>query len=329
MDGLALLCNLHADGPLTLRRLRGAGIQGLGQLDRIPLDVLAGVLRATPGQTRRFVQEARLLAQRVYEPVEEALSAAEEAVVGFDASHAAETPSATPVDPHAAAPNAVASRGAAMSARSAPRRSQPIFDPTQAARPVTPQPAAPSQAQPASTPAAAATPSPVQRPVVHVAHAPEPDNASRPAPYAPNEKGTHGISNPTQPFPAAARTVAPAPTTSTGVALTPERLPSLDSDVAARLASEGISSLEALVEQTSLGLAKRLRVPFTRLLDLQYHARRTLVEERRGKGATVSERTVSPFPPIHEPTPSRTAPVSRPEAGASGAVSPGPAGPFA
>ncbi len=34
MDTLALLCNLHADGPATLQRLRRAGCESLAALRR-------------------------------------------------------------------------------------------------------------------------------------------------------------------------------------------------------------------------------------------------------------------------------------------------------
>jgi hypothetical protein len=67
MDGLALLCNLHADGPLTLRRLREAGVGDLETLVAFPEAALARLLRSSSTQARRFGEEARQLARRLLE----------------------------------------------------------------------------------------------------------------------------------------------------------------------------------------------------------------------------------------------------------------------
>ena len=78
MDGLALLCNLHADGPLTLRRLRESGVRGLRDVEAIPEKNLASWMRASPTQARRFAEEARQLALRlVEEPLEAELTSGE------------------------------------------------------------------------------------------------------------------------------------------------------------------------------------------------------------------------------------------------------------
>jgi hypothetical protein len=67
MDGLSLLCNLHADGPLALRRLRAAGVRDLDALASAPEATLIECLRSTAGHARRFVQEGRQLALRLAE----------------------------------------------------------------------------------------------------------------------------------------------------------------------------------------------------------------------------------------------------------------------
>ena len=67
MDGLALLCNLHADGPLTMRRLHEAGVNSLGDLEVVTASTLAVWLGLSSAQTRRFVEEARHLALRLAE----------------------------------------------------------------------------------------------------------------------------------------------------------------------------------------------------------------------------------------------------------------------
>jgi hypothetical protein len=65
MDTLALLCNLHADGPATLQRLRSSGCRTLAELEALPPRTLAHVLGENAERARRFLREARLLAGRV------------------------------------------------------------------------------------------------------------------------------------------------------------------------------------------------------------------------------------------------------------------------
>lgn len=75
MDALTLLCNLHADGPVTLQRLRRAGIESIGGLQRIDEAKLVEVLGWNARTAGRFLREAALLGQRVGE--EEVSPAAE------------------------------------------------------------------------------------------------------------------------------------------------------------------------------------------------------------------------------------------------------------
>ena len=65
MDGLALLCNLFADGPVTLERLRRARVESLVELERLPSAQLAEWLHASVPQARSFAEEARKLARRI------------------------------------------------------------------------------------------------------------------------------------------------------------------------------------------------------------------------------------------------------------------------
>ncbi|HEX6882718.1 MAG TPA: hypothetical protein VF530_05015 [Planctomycetota bacterium] len=67
MDGLALLCNLHADGPVTLKRLRLARVASLAELERTPPERLASWLHASIPQARAFLEEARKLGRRLAE----------------------------------------------------------------------------------------------------------------------------------------------------------------------------------------------------------------------------------------------------------------------
>ena len=61
MDRLALLCNLHAQGPATLRVLHRAGIRTLENVCATSDWALAEHLDTSPSSARRFVREARHL----------------------------------------------------------------------------------------------------------------------------------------------------------------------------------------------------------------------------------------------------------------------------
>ena len=65
MDTLALLCNLHADGPATLQRLRRAGCESLAALRRLDAVTLAQELDWNERAAERFLREAALLCERV------------------------------------------------------------------------------------------------------------------------------------------------------------------------------------------------------------------------------------------------------------------------
>lgn len=65
MDGLALLCALHADGPQSLRRLRRSGCPSLDSVIEFDLERLAELLASTPAAAERFQREARHLITRL------------------------------------------------------------------------------------------------------------------------------------------------------------------------------------------------------------------------------------------------------------------------
>jgi len=65
MDALALLCNLHADGPQTLQRLRRAGCESLAELAEMTAVTLAQELGEDEEAAERFQREAELLATRL------------------------------------------------------------------------------------------------------------------------------------------------------------------------------------------------------------------------------------------------------------------------
>ena len=65
MDTLALLCNLHADGPETLQRLRSAGWDTLREIQAVDVLELERVLDADRGRAVRFQREAGILRDRL------------------------------------------------------------------------------------------------------------------------------------------------------------------------------------------------------------------------------------------------------------------------
>jgi hypothetical protein len=67
MNGLALLCNLFTDGPVTLGRLRAAHVESLADVERTAPERLASILHASVPQASGFAVEARRLAQRLAE----------------------------------------------------------------------------------------------------------------------------------------------------------------------------------------------------------------------------------------------------------------------
>ena len=61
MDPLAVLCNLYAEGPATLRVLHRAGIRTLANVLATSDWALAELLGGSPAAARRFAREAERL----------------------------------------------------------------------------------------------------------------------------------------------------------------------------------------------------------------------------------------------------------------------------
>ncbi len=72
MDTLALLCNLHADGPATLHKLRRAGCDSLRSLLRLGSAGLAVRLSWEDRVAERFLREAELLVARLDQELDDA-----------------------------------------------------------------------------------------------------------------------------------------------------------------------------------------------------------------------------------------------------------------
>jgi len=69
-----------------------------------------------------------------------------------------------------------------------------------------------------------------------------------------------------------------------GTLLRHGEIPGLDAPTLERLIAQGVRTYRALVDLASLPLARRSGIPYTRLLDLRYHARRFLVRRLFNRG---------------------------------------------
>jgi hypothetical protein len=266
MDGLALLCNLHADGPLSLRRLRNAGVRTLRELTGVPESSLSAILKASPALARRLVHEARQLAQRLDEmPLE--------------------PDTGSPPEPALPRPRPVAPVRPVV-----PVESVESVDFTPEPEPEADAPSAPEPALPFAEPR---VPLAWDLP----GHEPEPVSTAetvRPLTLAEEEL----LSAPLEGTP------APPPAPLRGdEQLRRDGLPGLDRRVCERLVREGVRTYRDLADLASLSLARRAGIPYPRLLDLGLAARvrlrasaaagdvRTAVDEELAEDLRVVELT--------------------------------------
>ena len=276
MDGLALLCNLHADGPLSLRRLRRAGVRTLDQLTGVPPASLVGLLRASPSQVGRFRHEAGLLRERLRE---------------------AELEPEYPRQP--------SGPGELRRPLAAPTLGRPqAFD------------LEPTAAERGDAPALSPLPTPMPAPAREPPSArPEPPPVpSRAAPEAPSVGREH--------------TPTPAAPPIEGTVLRAGEVEGLDARTCERLVREGVRTYRSLIDLAGLSLARRSSIPYTRLLDLRYHARDFLARRFVGPGSILGTKTASTTPPasrerVVELQPAARAASSATPRASSRATSPG------
>ncbi len=206
MDTLALLCNLHADGPETLQLLRRAGWDTLAELEGVDAAALANALAISAERATRFQREAHHLRARLEGP-------------GGDAAASA-----------AASRTAARERSAPSPALPAARRGEPLEH--EALEPELELPA---------------------RDVLI------PHPSAAPAPPAPLAR----LAKPPRPDPVPRRAL-----------LAPHAIDGLDATACEALANAGITSLVELAQALPLELASASGIEYTRLLRLQFLARR-------------------------------------------------------
>jgi hypothetical protein len=251
MDAMALLCNMHADGPATIKLLRRAGFSTLPDVTRARPERLADLLGVSPAYARRFAREARLLGERMGENV-------------LDIEECAEIEAA-------AAPNE-SMRVSADAPRESNRSNEGVL--RVAIR--SSDDATRESMEDSDSRVRAATDSSVRS-----AH------AARPTERADRESS------------ARARVLSPA-----GSLLRADLIDGLDSVWCDRLISQGVLTLETLVDAPGMKLAKRLGVPLTELMDLQLLAQRKLGEERVPAPSTILDPESDRRKPATEVEPS-------------------------
>ena len=284
MNGLALLCNLHADGPQTLRRLRQAGVHSVQDLERVPVESLARILRASPHLAQRFCSEARLLRQRIegaksptalFLTSKPAVEESDRKVVAFtQASIRAEL----------AAPR---HRGQADNEKGL----APIKLPPGARRPegydLKAKPGAEFEslarrdtAPSAQTGTKHSEQSKLEEPVLGVGQR---GARSKPTVGRREELQASLLKPAAKPSQAAieianvqGRTWPAGGLLHQGTPLRRGEIPGLDKYTLERLYAQGVRTYRELIETSTLALSRSSALSFTRLLELRYHARRFL-----------------------------------------------------
>ncbi len=239
MDALALLCNLHADGPVTLQRLRRCGFDSLPALLEVESEELVVKTGWEERVAERFLREAWCLAERLDEGLleedeeEEELHDLESAAFDEDAFEDAEEELEDEADePLLAAELAPPAAGPGRDGRDGRKVGQGVERVLGAWRDLD----------------AEAPPPPAQRLV------PAPD-LLQPASKSGSPRGPLGgrLGSPHTPL---------------------ERLPDLAPEHLAALRRAGLSTCEELTAASTLELAQRLGLGFTRVSRLQFLARR-------------------------------------------------------
>ncbi len=338
MDALALLCTLHADGPTTLKRLRELDCSALRGLYSLDLASLAWALESEQGSARRFLQEGLILLERIeseefesgespqsqvqpapapsrrFEPEQAGSDVARSnssiLPLGFVHAAAVNSEPKESRQVHRAGPGTTRSSGrpAGYAAGAQAPKSRPADLPRDLAAPVsdsleTPQPALPQV--PAPSPPSDSVPA--TRPTLHQ---PQSVLAHARQDAAPKELESRARLDPN---------------------LREGLIEGLDHEACRALASAGVVTLVELADCANLQLARRLGLPFAKLLELELLAQRLLKAPRAVEQATQAQqpKLASPQPARDRNTPLDSARPAAPQEQAKQAPPPkiAPTGP--
>ena len=293
MDSLALLCNLHGDGPATLAGLRELGCFELFEVLALPSASIARLFEGNERIAERFGREAVLLAERL-----------------------GELPTAEPQEYHA--------QGQGESDYLSMEEVSPgpdieEFTPgpeTSAPEILTPFPAL-SRGGPESAALLGIEPLPAPE-LPKATPAFQAEGANGPVVKAVLDLWSR----------LDGRVAQPASPPSSGLA--DAGLEGLTEELAGKLASAGVETLGALLEANVLDLSSATGTPYTKLAHLQFLGRKLLGPEQRGEltpferlGEVVPEQSAAMARPAAQLLGRETARVAEPLA------DDGPAGPFA
>jgi len=298
MDGLALLCNLHADGPVSLRRLRRSGVRTLRELARVQEDSLASILQASPRLVRRLVHEALQLDERLGErPLEPEIRGSQPAEACSDLFD--------PVDPEVFEPLHTISLDEAIEVMTACEVEDgevqeegwvpfPDLEPAGFAR------------EPGHRTIARAT---IRRNLLPRGYDLQPVLAGhdQPLPEAAEEPVPDPSEHPPTPLPVYGPPSVAAQD-STGTRLERNEIAGLDRRGCELLVREGILTYRSLVDLASLTLARRIGMPYTKLLELKYAATAFLRRRLAPPGPTVARNDARGEEPGYVLTPAPRAP---------------------
>lgn len=252
MDALALLCNLHGDGPATLAALRAEGASDLAGLERLSDERLEELLGGAAPSVGRFRREARLLIERIGEADEDEVQRREPA-------------------PQVAAPSSSVPSDLIHPANEPEPERFELQD--EARHEVLPDPELPElPGEP--DPAPAATPEPARDLVPHgvpsattlVTPAVRPEPAAPAGDHDPVVTAVLGLWN----------HLDSGPRMADNGTLAESRLDGLRPEEVVLLAQAGIRTLNELAEADTLRISKRIAISFTHLDHLRFLARKLL-----------------------------------------------------
>ncbi len=298
MDAMALLCNVHADGPATRKLLRRAGCDSLEALLAIPPEELAGILGSSPSFARRILQEAENLAARVGSSL---LERDEEETMARS-----------------------------QRSQTAPARAAPEPPPTRKLTPTerTAEPLRPgllagldrTWCERLARRGVATLEALAQAPGLELSRE---LGFSYPRLLELQCLAQRFLSTAIQPARLAPDPEPQGAEPAVGESLRPGLLEGLDEPWCRRLAALGVTTLEALVDAPGLEFSRQLGLPYPQLLDLQHLARRFLATTLKPVAARPSRTATAPSRGELQPASSALAGKT-----ARGVSDPGPSGPF-
>jgi hypothetical protein len=293
MDALALLCNLYGDGPSTLKRLRAAGLDSFAALEDLEPDQLAQILGTNEAAARRFLREARLLLERLADGDLEQ----EERPPLAPLASGAPLPASEPA-------SETGSAATAPAAQSGPARAERLLE---AALP---------------NPAGDRSSAMIDRVLATWRERDAAVGAERDVEFS--DRG-----EPARAQRVAAGEATPQATPCYGTPLRPRLVDGLDRSLCDRLHETGFVTLETLADADALVVARNSGTELTRVLRLQFLARRLMSERGQVESPEppdVLKPVSRPGTPVRAPRPAPALPKRAELPGAKFSVSETPFG---